>query len=212
MDGTRNELTSPLKVVDEERVAVFLVERHFDFCMNIPDASHVGGVWERQIHTVRSVLSSVLAQSTGRVGDASLGTFSYEAMSIVDGRPLTVDTINNPTSFKLLTPNHLLMMKSSIPLHPPGKFVKEDLYARIRWRRVQYLSEQFWCRWRKEYLAGNTLRQKWHAPRQNVQVNDIVIIQEDAPRNELDRVPDVFKDDGGLVRKATITIGERKLV
>ncbi|KAK0140056.1 hypothetical protein N1851_023020 [Merluccius polli] len=44
-------------------------------------------------------------------------------------------------------------------------------------------------------------------------VNDIIIVQEDAPHNEwkLARVVDVSKDDDGLVRKVTIQIGEWKL-
>ena len=42
--------------------------------------------------------------------------------------------------------------KHLLPL--PGKFVKEDLYARKRWQRVQYLAEEFWSRWCKEYLAN----------------------------------------------------------
>ena len=211
--GAKNELEKALKELDGERVAAFLAEQQCDFYMNVPDASHVGGVWERQIRSVRNVLSSVLTQSKGRLNDASLRTFFYEAMSIINNRPLTVDSINNPTSLEPLTPNHLLTMKSSIPLPPPGKFVKEDLYVRKRWRRVQYLSEQFWCRWKKEYLAGITLRQKWHTPSRNVQVDDIVIVQEDAPRNEwkLARVLDVCKSDDGLVRKATIQIGDRRL-
>ena len=132
-----------------------------------------------------SVLSTVLVNSAGRLDDASLRTFFYEAMAIVNSRPLTVDTISDPTSLEPLTANHLITMKSSVPLPPPGKFIKEDLYARKRWRRVQYLSEQFWHRWRMEYLSIITLRQRWHAPRRNVDVGDIVIIKdEDVPRNE----------------------------
>lgn len=47
-----------------------------------------------------------------------------------------------------------------------------------------------------------------------MQVGDIVIVkEEEIPRNEwkLARVLEVHKDDDGLVRKATIQIGERKL-
>lgn len=131
--GAKNEMGRALNELDKERVATFLAENRCDFCMNVPDASHVGGVWERQIRTVRSVLGSVLAQSTGRLDDASLRTFFYEAMSIVNSRPLTVESINNPTNLEPLTPNHLLTMKSSISLPPQGKFVKEDLYARKWW-------------------------------------------------------------------------------
>ena len=70
----------------------------------------------------------------------------------MNSRPLTTDTAGDPTSPEPLTPNHLLTMKDNIALPPPGRFVKEDVYARKRWRKVQYLAEQFWSRWRKEYL------------------------------------------------------------
>lgn len=113
-----------------------------------------------------------------------------------------------------MTPNHLLTMKTSVPLPPPGKFVREDLYARKRWRRVQYLSEQFWGRWRKEYLANLSLRQQWHRPRRNVHVGDVVILKEDnVPRNEwrLARVVETSADDDGLVRKVKLQMGQRKL-
>nr|XP_054595337.1 uncharacterized protein LOC129162918 [Nothobranchius furzeri] len=92
--------------------------------------------------------------------------------------------------------------------------LKEDLYAKKWWRRVQYLTEQFWHRWRKEYLANIALRQQWHAPRRNVEVGDIVILkEEDVPRNEwkLTRVVEAHEDDDGLVRKVTIQTGDRKL-
>ncbi|CAI5660104.1 unnamed protein product [Oreochromis niloticus] len=160
--GARNEMAKALKELDKERVTAYLAENQCDFQMNTPHSSHAGGAWERQIRTVRSVLSMVLACSVGRLDDVSLRTFLYEAMCIVNNRPLTVDNINDPKSLEPLTPNHLITMKSSIPLPPPGKFVKEDLYAKKRWRRVQYLTEQFWHRWRKEYLANIALRQRWH--------------------------------------------------
>ncbi|XP_041789702.1 uncharacterized protein LOC121604290 [Chelmon rostratus] len=212
--GAKNEFEKGLLELDEEKISTYLATNQCDFQMNIPEASHRGGVWERQIRTVRSVMSSVLAQATGRLDDTSLRTFFYEAMSIVNNRPLTTDTISDPTSVEPLTPNHLLTMKMSLPLPPPGKFVREDLYARKRWRRVQYLTEQFWSRWRKEYLANISLRQQWHAPKRNVQVGDVVIVKEDnIPRNEwkLARVVQTSEDDDGLVRKVKIQIGQRDL-
>ncbi|KAL6490189.1 hypothetical protein MHYP_G00005340 [Metynnis hypsauchen] len=212
--GAKNELTKTLKEVDKDRLTAYLAEKQCDFTMNVPDASHMGGVWERQIRTVRSVLSWVLSQSAGRLDDASLRTFFYEAMSIVNSRPLTTDNINDPKGLEPLTPNHLLTMKACVPLPPPGKFVAEDLYAKKRWRRVQYLTEQFWGRWRKEYLTNITLRQRWQSPRRNVKIGDIVIVKEEGiPRNDwrLGRVLDVCKDEDGLVRKATIQMGNRKL-
>ena len=212
--GARNELERCLMELDKERISTYLARKECDFLMNVPEASHMGGIWERQIRTVRSVMSSVLAQAKGRLDDSSLRTFFYEAMSIVNSRPLTTNTINDPKSVEPLTPNHLLTMKPTVPLPPPGKFVQEDLYARKRWRRVQYLSEQFWSRWRREYLTNISLRQQWHVPKRNMQVGDIVIVKDDnIPRNEwkLARVVEAREEDDGLVRKVNIQIGQSNL-
>ncbi|KAL0154219.1 hypothetical protein M9458_050473 [Cirrhinus mrigala] len=212
--GAKSELKNALKEMSKETVAAYLATQQCDLRLNAPSSSHAGGIWERQIRTVKSVMSSVLAQSAGRLNDASLRTFFYEAMSIVNNRPLTVDGLSDPIGLEPLTPNHLLTMKSSVPLPPPGTFVREDLYAKKRWRRVQYLCEQFWGRWRIEYLGNISLRQRWHIPRRNVQVGDVVIVKEgEALRNEwrMARVLKVCKDDDGLVRKATIQMGDRGL-
>ena len=59
--------------MDKDTVASYLAEKQCEqFTTNVPDRSHMGGVWERQIRTVRGVLSWVLSKSAGRVDDASL--------------------------------------------------------------------------------------------------------------------------------------------
>lgn len=143
--GARREFAEALKEMNQERLKEFGCE----FIMNTPSASHMGGIWERQIRTIRSVLTSILDQSAQRLDSASLRTFLYEVMAIVNSRPLTTEHLNDPSGPQPLTPNHILTMKSSIILPPPGEFVKEDLYLRKRWRKVQYLANVFWSRWRK---------------------------------------------------------------
>ena len=49
-----------------------------------------------------------------------------------------------------LTPNHLLTLKSKVILPLPGIFQDADVYSLRRWRRVQYLSNQFWNRWKRD--------------------------------------------------------------
>nr|XP_055041009.1 uncharacterized protein LOC129428127 [Misgurnus anguillicaudatus] len=212
--GAKNEFAKALREIDNNRLVTFLAEKQCDFIFNAPHASHTGGVWERQIRTVRSVLHSTLSLSSGRMDDSCLRTFFYEAMAIVNSRPLTIDNLNDPKSPEPLTPNHLLTLKTVQALPPPGKFVREDLYARKRWRHVQYLAEQFWSRWRKEYLSNIATRQCWLTPKRNIQVGDIVLEKaEDLPRNEwrMAEVIETVVDKDNLVRRVKIRFGDRKL-
>ncbi|XP_049336713.1 uncharacterized protein LOC125802504 [Astyanax mexicanus] len=212
--GAKRELKESLNEVDPERIATFLAEKQCDFIMNAPCSSHAGGVWERQIRTVRNVLRSTIALSSDKLNDASLRAFLYEAMAIVNSRPLTVDNLTDPDSLEPLTPNHLLTQKSNKALPPPGEFVREDMYGKKRWRHVQYLAEQFWSRWRKEYLATIATRQRWHSPRRNVQTGDVVMLRDDnLPRCEwrLGRVSETTPDKDGLVRRVKVQLGDKHL-
>ncbi|XP_053363240.1 uncharacterized protein LOC128533064 [Clarias gariepinus] len=208
--GAQREFANLMKDMDQERIKAFGCE----FLMNPPSASHMGGVWERQIRTIRSVLSAVLDQSAKRLDPTSLRTFLYEVMAIINSRPLSAEHLNDPTGPEPLTPNHILTMKSTIVQPPPGQFLKEDLFLQRRWRRVQYLVNEFWTRWRKEYLLNLQPRQKWQALRRDLKVNDIVLLQDDlAPRNEwrIARVTDVYPGADNKVRKVRLLVGVNTL-
>ena len=132
-----------------------------------PTASHFGGVWERQIRTVRNTLSSMLRDHSESLNDESFRTFLAEAECIVNSRPLTVDNLNDPTSLPIC-PMNILTGKTRVVLPPPGTFQRADVYCRKRWRQVQHLANEFWNRWRKEFITTLQPRQKWNdAKRRN---------------------------------------------
>ncbi|RUS72387.1 hypothetical protein EGW08_019847 [Elysia chlorotica] len=211
--GASNEFASAMKQMNRTRVEQFLVERQCHFTFNVPHASHAGGVWERQIRSIRSILNTTLLLSSNRLDDSSLRTLFYETMAIVNCRPITAIQQGDPMAPSPLTPNHILTMKPRIPLPPPGTFVKEDVYLRKRWRRVQFLAEQFWSRWRKEYLVNLALRQKWTNKQRNLKVGDIVLISDISPRNQwpLARVTATRKGDDGLVRSVQLYVATKDL-
>jgi len=179
--------------------------------MNVPSASHMGGVWERQIRSVRNVLSALLESNGSQLDDESLSTLLCEAEAIVNGRPLTVDALSDPDAPSPLTPNHLLTMKTKVVLPPPGNFQSEDVYSRKRWRRVQHLANEFWHRWKKEYLLTLQRRQKWSRHRKDLAINDVVIIKDDnSTRNkwELARVVKTNQDQDGRVRTVELVLAD----
>lgn len=212
--GAAHELKLALTEMKEDKIREMLTKNHCDFTMNPPSASHMGGVWERQIRSIRSVLTATLETHSARLDSASLRTFLYEAMAIVNSRPLCTVSLNDPSGPEPLTPNHLITMKSKVVLPPAGDFVQEDVYARKRWRRVQFLANEFWSRWKKEYLQELQLRQKWTKPQQNLGVGDVVILKdEDMIRGHwrLARVIETFPSSDGLIRKVKLIIGDSTL-
>lgn len=130
-----------------------------------------------------------------------------EVESIINSRPLTVisSDVNDPYP---LSPNQILTMKTSIVLPPPGKFQHNDVYMRRRWRRVQYLCNLFWSRWKREYLPTLQERTKWNKVKRNLKVDDVVLVKdENAPRNVWPMgvvTFSVHSDSKGLVRSVVL--------
>ncbi len=211
--GADNEMKKAMGEMDHQRIRDYLLSEHcdwewVDWEFNPASASHMGGVWERQIRTVRSVLSSLLVEHAPRLNDESLRTLLVEVEAIVNSRPLSVETLSDDT-IEPLCPNSLLTMKTKVVLPPPGVFQRTDVYCRKRWRAVQYIANEFWVRWRKEYLMGLQERQKWNTARPNLEVGDVVLlVDEDTKRNmwPMGRIQDVFPGDDGLVRKVNVKV------
>ena len=123
----------------------------------------------------------------------------------MDNRPL-IAASEDPEDLEALTPNHLLLQKQVSRL-PTGMFTKEDYLGRKQWRKVQYLTDQFWKRWIYEYLPKLQQCQKWYQTRRNVDVNDLVILKETGiTRNKwpLGRITEVFPGRDGRIRSAII--------
>ena len=99
------------------------------------------------------------------------------------------------------------MMNTKVVLPPPGVFQHADIYCRRRWRAVQHLANEFWSRWRKEFLLSLQERQKGDTARSNLEVGDIVLlVDDDVKRNKwpMGRIVDTFPGDDGLVRKVDV--------
>ena len=163
--------------------------------------------WERVIRTVRSALETLLLNAGTQLDGEAFRTFMTEAECIVNSRPLATNDLNDPETPEPLTPCHPLTFKPKVVIPPPGKFQRADLYSRKWWRRVQYLANTFWLRWRHEFLQCLQSRNKWIYPRWNLSVGDVVLSKEDeGPCNQwpLVRVVQVFPSEDGCVRKVKI--------
>jgi hypothetical protein len=85
--------------MDHEKIQKFLLTKGCDWITwerNPPSSSHMGGVWERQIRSIRTILSALMKQHAAILNDESLRTLMTETEAIINSRPLTVDTMSDP--------------------------------------------------------------------------------------------------------------------
>ncbi|XP_031549019.1 uncharacterized protein LOC116286607 [Actinia tenebrosa] len=209
--GAEAELKRPIDEMDDQKVKAELLKENVDWVKNPASASNFGGVWERQIRSIRNVMNGLLREHFARIDEETLRTFLCEAEATVNSRPLTVETLSDPLSEPPISPSTLLTGKTRLVLPAPGEFKREDLYCKRKWR-TQHLAQEFWQRWSKEYLQQLQARPKWTQPRRNFRAGDVVLLKETlSPRNKwsLARVVNVYPDDQGQVRSVTVLTSNR---
>ena len=179
---------------------------------NPPKASHHGGVWERKIQSVKKILdASLLLLGPRSISRDEFTTFLAEATSIVNNTPLS-DISEDPNDPVPLSPAMLLTLKSCPNPATLEDYTERDIlaYGKRRWRRIQYLAEQFWIRWRKEYIQNLQPRRKWLHQKPSLKTGDVVLVRNLAMKRNhwpIGRVMETKCSADGRVRTATIRVG-----
>jgi len=209
--GGQAEMSRCFDELQTKMIELHGVRQNVAWHFNPPSASHMGGIWERMIRTIRKVLVGIAGLNV-RLTDESLCTLFCEVEQMVNSRPITKAS-NDVNDSCALTPNHLLLLREQ-PSLSPGMFHDADLYKR-RWRCVQHLADVFWSKWLSEYLPELQKRAKWFKSHKNVKVGDLVLItNENTPRGvwPMGIVQEVYPGTDGLVRSVKIKTKVTELV
>ena len=75
------------------------------------------------------MLLSLIRTHSMSLDKESLSTLFTEVEAIVNSRPKVVETINDVKSEVVISPSHILTMKSKVVMPTPGVFGKPDLYC-----------------------------------------------------------------------------------
>ena len=105
------ELKNCMNERDTKKIGNFMLEKRADWIAwkkNSPTASHMGGVWERQVRSARTILSSLIRTHSMSLDEESLSTLFTEVEAIVNLRPMVIETINDVNSEAATSLSHIL--------------------------------------------------------------------------------------------------------
>ena len=196
--------------LNQTRLRDSCLKRRIEWHFIPPSASHMGGVWERIVKSVKRVLRAVLKDVN--VQDEALHTALCEVEKILNDRPITPNAVEVQDP-EPLTPSKLLLLKGN-PCESPGAFDKRDTHYNRRFKQAHLVANHFWERWVKEYLPLLQERSKWFDTVRNLRAGDIVLVcDENTPRGQwpMGVIEDVFKGRDSLVRSVTLRLGQKQL-
>ena len=198
------------------------VKRYFfglgvKWVFNIPKAPWWGGIFERMVKSTKRCLRKIIGQA--KLSYDELLTALTEVEMVLNSRPLTYVSANDLE--EPLTPSHLLIGRRvmSLPEPIPGDDDSdEEVTANQLNRRSRHLNlilNQFWRRWKNEYLLELREAHRHHkgidaAP---VEVGDVVVVHNDSqPRGfwKLARVERTIKGRDGKIRGAAVRIANNQ--
>jgi hypothetical protein len=155
------------------------------------------------VRSVKKPLRIILG--TAKLTFRQLSVILTEVEGIVNNRPLSIVT-DHVNDMIPLTPSELIIGRKMDQIPDPNSRNKTEDILHL-WKKRKSLLDQFWRRWRHEYLLEQNVRRKWRNPVENDLVGKIVLLKEDGlKRNmwKLARIESVIKSKDGLIHAAMV--------
>lgn len=169
-----------------------------------PAAPFKGGIWEAAVKSFKHHLKRVMGKQ--RMKKEEFVQIAIQIEGCLNSRPLW-PVSDDPQDLQAITPADLVLGKPILS-QPLAEYVAEEPDNRLSWfEKRQKIHQQLWSQWQETYLTSLQVRQKWFRFRENIRVDDLVIIQdENMPPTQwcLGRVIQIFPGLDGLVRSARI--------
>ena len=124
VEGER-DLKEALPQWNQDQVKRGLLQMGIRWHFQLPGASHMLGVWERLVRSMKLALKAIFEGCI-----ESLVTSLVEGEEVHNRCPLCKSS-HDPSDDEVLTSNHFLLQRGAVSL-PPGVFVETDQYHRKR--------------------------------------------------------------------------------
>lgn len=185
-----------------------LAPQKISFRFNPPAAPHFGGVWEREIRSVKSALYATVGAQP--VPEEVLRTVLTEVEGILNSKPLGYVS-SDASDPDPVTPSVLLMGRPDGSL-PQVVYPESELICRRRWKHSQILADHFWARFIRLYVPSLQARQKWQATPADIAGDCVVMIADPhLPRAlwPIGKVVKTHPSPDGHIRSADVKVKER---
>ncbi|XP_062563505.1 uncharacterized protein LOC134226611 [Armigeres subalbatus] len=213
--GARNQLKDLLKLLKSndhnsavsKECAKVGIQWHFI----PPSAPHFGGLWEAAVRSTKHHLLRVIGESP--VSPEDFTTLLTQVEACLNSRPLT-PLSDDPNDLEPLTPAHFLIGTSllSIPEPELGSLPNNRLNAL---QLIQKRLQDFWKRWRREYLCQLQSRNKRFKSGIQIEVGKLVVIKDDNQppmKWRMGRISDIHPGSDGIVRVVTLKTANGSLI
>ncbi|CAH2227634.1 jg22410 [Pararge aegeria aegeria] len=193
--GARNQLSSLMEQASNAE--------KIEFKFNPPSAPHFGGVWEIQIKAAKSHLYRVIGDQV--LTFEELTTLFTQIEAVLNSRPLC-SISSDPNDLSALTPGHFLTLEPLTAV-PDQDLTNVNINRLNRWQLLQSFHQNFWSRWKHEYLNSLTQRAKWTKDSKPLNIGSMVIIKDEnrSPLHwPLGRVTNLISGADGVARIAIL--------
>ncbi|XP_065094000.1 uncharacterized protein LOC135714548 [Ochlerotatus camptorhynchus] len=205
--GARNKLQDFLKLLKNnehsEVVTRELAKEGIQWHFNPPSAPHFGGLWEAAVRSAKTHLLKVVGEAP--VSPEDMSTLLTQVEACLNSRPLTPMS-DDPNDLQPLTPAHFLVGES-LQAFPESDFTDVPLNRLNQWQLTQRRLQDFWKRWRREYLCQLQGRAKRWKPAVPIDIGTLVIIRDEnqPPMHwKMGRIVKVHPSEDGIVRVVTL--------
>lgn len=205
--GARNKLNEMFELVNKkeykEKVSKYCLDEGMQWHFNPPSAPHFGGLWEAAVRSAKNHLLKVVGETP--LSPEDFTTLLVQVEGCLNSRPLTPMS-DDPDDLEPLTPAHFLIGSSLQALPDPDlETIPANRLNHLQ--LMQKMLQDFWKRWRREYLCQLQARNKRWKPPVRIEIGRLVIIREDNQppmKWRLGRISETHPGADGVVRVVTL--------